>query len=70
MQETARATSLTSSLGSDRNEPSACSVPAVQPHVISALALPMSIWPQAMWYFRPSSEVDFLRPVIACLVAV
>ena len=33
-------------------------------------ALPMSIWPQAMSYFRPSSDVDLVRPVIACLVAV
>ena len=30
----------------------------------------MSIWPQAMSYLRPSSEVDLVRPVIACLVAV
>src|SRR5687767_2660600 len=30
----------------------------------------MSIWPQAMSYFRPSSAVDFVRPVIACFVAV
>ena len=38
--------------------------------VISVAALPMSIWPQAMSYFLPSSEVDLVRPVIACLVAV
>ena len=30
----------------------------------------MSIWPQAMSYLRPSSEVDFVRPVIACFVDV
>ena len=30
----------------------------------------MSIWLHAMSYLRPSSEVDFVRPVIACLVAV
>ena len=30
----------------------------------------MSIWPQAMSYLRPSSEVDLVRPVMACLVAV
>src|SRR5262249_9073509 len=30
----------------------------------------MSIWPQAMSYFRPSRAVDFVSPVIACLAAV
>ena len=30
----------------------------------------MSIWPQAMSYLRPSSAVDLVSPVIACLVAV
>src|SRR5688500_3109747 len=30
----------------------------------------MSIWPHAMSYSRPSSEVDFVSPVIACLDAV
>ena len=38
--------------------------------VMSVPALPMSICPQAMSYARPSSEVDLVRPVIACLVAV
>src|SRR5204863_989269 len=33
-------------------------------------AFPMSIWPQAISYFRPSRDVDFVRPVIACLVEV
>ena len=33
-------------------------------------ALPMSICPQTMLCCRPSSEVDFVRPVIACLEAV
>ena len=37
---------------------------------ISVSALPMSIWPQAMSNGRPSSAIDFVRPVIACLVAV
>src|SRR5205814_539172 len=32
--------------------------------------LPMSIWPQAMSYCRPSSEVDLVSPVMACLVEV
>ena len=30
-------------------------------------ALPISIWPHAMLYLRPSSEVDLVRPVIAVL---
>src|SRR5215813_2300768 len=30
----------------------------------------MSIWPHAMSYLRPSSEVDLVSPVIACFVAV
>ena len=37
---------------------------------MSVAALPMSIWPQAMSYLRPSSDVDLVRPVMACLVAV
>ena len=37
---------------------------------MSVRALPMSIWPQAMSYLRPSSDVALVRPVIACLVAV
>src|SRR5215813_5106823 len=37
---------------------------------IEVAALPMSICPHAMLYFRPSREVDFVRPVMACLVAV
>ena len=50
--------------------PSACGTPLAMRAVISVAALPMSIWPQAMSYSRPSSEVDLVRPVIACLVAV
>src|SRR6058998_983983 len=30
----------------------------------------MSIWPHAMSYLRQSSEVDLVKPVIACFVAV
>ena len=30
----------------------------------------MSIWPQAMPNGRPSSEMDLVSPVIACLAAV
>src|SRR6185503_4314684 len=36
----------------------------------SVAALPMSIWPTAMSYLRPSSELDFVRPVMPCLEAV
>ena len=50
--------------------PFACGTPFAIRVVISVAALPMSIWPHAMSYFRPSSEVDFVRPVTACLVAV
>ena len=44
----------------------------VTPHVwvMSVSALPMSIWPQAISYARPSSAVDLVSPVIACLVEV
>ena len=37
---------------------------------MSVAAFPMSIWPQAMSYARPSSEVARVRPVIPCLLAV
>src|SRR5471030_1375412 len=50
--------------------PLGCGTPLVMRSVIGVAALPMSIWPQAMSYFRQSSEVDLVRPVIACLVAV
>ena len=33
-------------------------------------ALPMSIWPQAMSYLRPSSAMLLVNPVTACLVEV
>ena len=46
------------------------STPRRHGSVISVAALPMSIWPQAMSYARPSSDVDLVSPVIACLVAV
>jgi hypothetical protein len=38
--------------------------------VIGVEALPMSIWPQAMPCGRPSRAIDFVSPVMACLVAV
>ncbi|MND06267.1 hypothetical protein D3C83_275430 [compost metagenome] len=50
--------------------PFACCTPLVMRSVISVAALPMSIWPQAMSCARPSSEIDLVRPVTACLVAV
>ena len=37
---------------------------------MSVSALPMSIWPHAMSYFRPSRAADLVSPVIACFVAV
>ena len=38
--------------------------------VMGVAALPMSICPQAILCARPSSEVDFVNPVTACLAAV
>ncbi len=70
MRSTALATCFTSMRGSGAILPSACGTPFTIRAVSSVAALPMSIWPQAMSYFRPSSEVDLVRPVIACLVAV
>src|SRR3990172_2214844 len=67
---TDRATCCTSIVGSTSTDPLACSTPLLILAVSSVAALPMSIWPQAMSYFRPSSEVDLVRPVIACFVAV
>jgi hypothetical protein len=37
---------------------------------MSVSALPMSIWPHAISWARPSSEADFVSPVTPCLVAV
>ena len=70
MKTTASAASRGSKVGSFLTEPSACGAPAAIHWVISVLALPMSIWPQAMLYGRPSREIDLVRPVIACLVTV
>ena len=44
--------------------------PRLMTPVISVSALPISIWPQAMLYLRPSREAERVRPVIACFVAV
>jgi len=70
MYTTARATWVGSILGSGRIDPSTCGTPASIRAVMSVAALSMSICPQAMSYFRPSSDVDLVRPVIACFVAV
>jgi hypothetical protein len=41
--------------GSAIREPSGCRTPAAMRSVSGVAALPMSIWPQAMSNFRPSS---------------
>ncbi len=64
------ATWLGSIVGSGLVVPSACRVPALIDSVIDDAALPMSIWPHAMSNSRPSNDSAFVRPVIACLVAV
>ena len=50
--------------------PFACGTPSFMREASGVSALPTSIWPQAMSYASPSSAVDFVRPVIACLVVV
>src|SRR5687767_4090940 len=67
---TAWPTWATSMRASTMTVPFACCTPLVMRSVISVAALPMSIWPQAMSCWRPSSEIDLVRPVTACLVAV
>src|SRR3954462_7385333 len=56
--------------GSTATAPCAWGTPFLKLAAIAVAALPMSIWPQAMSYLRPSSEVALVRPVMACLVAV
>ena len=70
MNATARAMSSTSIIGSATTEPFACGTPSFIRADMSVSALPISIWPHAMLYLRPSREVDLVSPVIACLVAV
>src|SRR6478752_1067779 len=70
MNKTAWATCCTSIVGSTSVAPFACIAPCGNVAVISVAALPMSIWLQAMSYLRQSNDVDFVSPVIACLVAV
>ena len=62
--------SATSMRGSTARSPLACGTPAVIRSVRSVAALPMSIWLQAMSYFRPSRAPDFVSPETACFVAV
>jgi hypothetical protein len=64
------ATACTSISGSTAISPLACGTPVAMRAAMSVAALPMSIWPQAMSYLRPSSEMLLVRPVTACLVAV
>ena len=70
MNSTASATFSTSKVGSTIRDPSACGTPLAIAEVISVAAFPMSIWQQAMSYFRPSSAVDFVKPTNPCFVAV
>ena len=67
---TACATWFTSISGSMAISPLAWGTPLAMRAAISVCALPMSIWPQAMSYLRQSSEIDLVRPVMACLVEV
>src|SRR4029453_12508911 len=57
-------------VGSISTEAFGCGTPFFIRWVIGVSALPMSIWLHAMSYLRPSSAVDFVRPVTACLVDV
>ena len=70
LEDTARATCSGSIVGSGTTAPCACSAPAFIPSASGVAALPMSICPQAMSYCRPSSDVDLVRPVMACFVDV
>ena len=63
-------TCATSMVGSTSTDPFACLTPFCIRWVMGVAALPMSIWPQAMSWGRPSSEVARVSPVIACFVAV
>ena len=63
-------TCSTSNLGSGATTPWACMTPVAIALDISVTALPMSIWLQAILYFRPSREVDLVSPVTPCLVEV
>src|SRR6266853_5607774 len=70
MYTTASATAFTFMVGSTAVVPLACGTPLAMRSVMGVPALPMSIWPTAMSYLRPSSELTLVRPVTPCLVAV
>ena len=70
MCTTALATCSTSIIGSGAVVPFACRTPLASLAAMGVMALPMSIWPQAMSYLRPSRAVDLVRPVMACLEEV
>ncbi len=67
---TARATSAGSIVGSTATVPFACGTPFFILSAIPVDAFPMSIWPQAISYFRPSRDVTLVRPVTPCFDAV
>src|SRR5580704_1170377 len=50
--------------------PLGCRTPFAIACVLSVAALPTSICPQAISNLRPSRQIHFVRPVIACLVMV
>src|SRR6202521_89107 len=54
--------------GSASTLPVACNRPRAVSSLRVVAALPMSIWPQAMLYWRPSSDSELVSPVSACLV--
>ncbi len=70
MNSTALPQCSTGMRGSGPTVPLACLTPWAIRSVNGVTALPMSIWPQAMSYFLPSSESVLVRPVTPCLVAV
>ena len=53
-----------------RLPPFAWMTPSAMRAAIGVMAFPMSIWPQAMSYLRPSRAVALVSPVMACLVEV
>src|SRR5438876_12254064 len=54
--------------GSASTRPVACNRPRAVSSLRLVAALPMSIWPQAMLYCRPSKDSERVSPVSACLV--
>ena len=67
MYNTDSATCFTSNGGSTSTDLWACGTPRAVLSVIGVAALPR---PHTMVYLRPSREVDLVRPVTPCLVAV